>query len=282
MGTNTGRYRHNKKRNTAFLFEALIKEMAKCVLTKDTARQAKVAQIIKKHYAKDTALYKELQLYRAINETKEASQDVARRIIIEARHQASRLNSKHIFKEQSDLIRQINHNIGTGVYANFVPNYKSLASIAQLFSDATTVKKTVLLEDSLIEMMVVKPVEDVQVKAMEPIDNLVFKTFASKFNEQYSGHLRDEQREVLTRFVYSISDNGISLKAYLNEEVDRLREAVKRSYEAKEIRKDERMLSNARRVVEYLDSLHKTPLTEKEVKKILKIQELVWEVEENG
>ena len=88
-------------------------------------------------------------------------------------------------------------------------------------------------------------------------------------------HLNEEQREVLTRFVYSISDNGISLKTYLNEEVGRLRDAVKNSYEIQEIKNDERMLTNARRVVEFLDSLHQTPLTEKEVKKILRIQNIL-------
>jgi len=279
MKTKTGRYRHNKKRNTAFLFEALIKEMAKSVLEKDAKKQAMVAQIIKNHYAKETALYDELQLYRAINETKDVSENIARRIVIEARHQASSLDTKKVFKEQSDLIRKINHNLGTDVYANFVPDYKNLASIAQLFSTATPVKKAVLLEDVLVETMVVKPVEQ---ETMEPIDNLVYKTFATKFNEQYSHHLNEEQREVLTRFVYSISDNGISLKTYLNEEVGRLRDAVKNSYEIQEIKNDERMLTNARRVVEFLDSLHQTPLTEKEVKKILRIQELVREVSENG
>lgn len=279
MTTKTGRYRHNKKRNTAFLFEALIKEMAKSVLEKDTNKQAMVAQIIKNHYAKDSALYNELQLYRAINETNDVSENVARRIVIEARHQASNLDTKKVFKEQSDLIRKINHNLGTDVYANFVSDYKNLASIAQLFSTSTPVKKAVLLEDVLVETMVVKPVEQEQ---MEPIDNLVYKTFANNFNKQYSEHLNEEQREVLTRFVYSISDNGVSLKAYLNEEVGRLREAVKKSYDVQEIKNDERMLTNAKKVVEFLDSLHKTPLTEAEVKKILKIQELVREVLDNG
>ena len=56
--------------------------------------------------------------------------------------------------------------------------YKNLASIAQLFSDSTSVKKTVLLEDSLVESMVKQPVE--KVEKMEPIDNLVYKTFATK------------------------------------------------------------------------------------------------------
>jgi len=160
-----------------------------------------------------------------------------------------------------------------------VSDYKNLASIAQLFSTSTPVKKAVLLEDVLVETMVVKPVEQEQ---MEPIDNLVYKTFANNFNKQYSEHLNEEQREVLTRFVYSISDNGVSLKAYLNEEVGRLREAVKKSYDVQEIKNDERMLTNAKKVVEFLDSLHKTPLTEAEVKKILKIQELVREVLDNG
>jgi len=280
MTAKPRRYRHNKKRNTAFLFEALIKEMARCVLSKSTERQTATAQIIKSHFSKGTALYEELQLYRAINETKDVTEEIAKRIVFEARRKSSALNTKRIFKEQSDLIRKINMTLGTDVYANFVPNYKNLASIAQLFSDSASVKKTVLLEDALVESMI-KKTEPEQPK-MEPIDNLVYKTFASKFNEQYSGKLSDEQREVLTRFVYSISDNGISLKSYLNEELGRLRTAVEKSYSMEEIKKDSRMLESAKRVVGFLDSLHQTPLTEKEIKKILKVQELVREVADNG
>lgn len=280
MTEKTRRYRHNKKRNTAFLFEALVKEMARCVLRKDGKRQTATAQIIKEHFTKGSALYEDLQLYRAISETKDVSEEVARRIVFEARRKSSMLNTRLVFKEQSDLIRKINMTLGTDVYANFVPNYKNLASIAQLFSDNTSVKKTVLLEDTLVESMLEKP--QVEETKMEPIDNLVYKTFATKFNEQYSGKLSDEQREVLTRFVYSISDNGVSLKSYLNEEVGRLRLAVESSYSMDEIQRDSRMLESAKKVVSFLDSLHKTPLTEREIKKILKVQELVREVSENG
>ena len=42
--------RHNKKRNTAFLFETLIKEMAKSVVANDSERQTKIAKIIKRHF----------------------------------------------------------------------------------------------------------------------------------------------------------------------------------------------------------------------------------------
>jgi hypothetical protein len=281
MSLKKGRYRHNKKRNTAFLFEALVKEMAKCVLSKDASRQAQAAQLIKKHFAKGTALYEELQLYRAINETKEVSTDVARRIIIEARHQSEKLDRKKVFKEQSGLIRKVNHSLGSEVYTNFVPSYKNLASIAQLFADTTPVKKMVLLEDTLVEGMTIKKPE-VAKRDMDHVDSLVYKTFAKRFNEQYSDKLQNEQREVLTRYVFSMSDNGVSLKSYLNEEVERLRTALEASYTLDEIKKDDRMLENAKKVVGFLDSLQTTPLTEKEIEKILKVQELVKEVHSNG
>ena len=75
MTTKTRRYRHNKKRNTAFLFETLIKEMAKSVMAKDAKRQTQAAQLIKNHFSKGTALYSELQLYRAISETKDVTEE---------------------------------------------------------------------------------------------------------------------------------------------------------------------------------------------------------------
>ena len=280
MSERKARYRHNKKRNTAFLFEALVKEMAKAVLEKNTERQTQVAQLIKQHFKKGTGLYEELRAYRAINETKDVDAQTAHRIIAEARYQHSRLNEKAIFNEQSNLIRKINHNLGAEVYANFVPNYKSLASIAQMFSGAASAKEVILLEDYLVETMVKK--DEPSNTEMQPIDNLVYKTFAKKFNEQYAGTLQEEQREVLTRFIFSMSDNGISLKSYLNEEIERLRNAVVASYDIPEIKNDERMLSNAHMVVEFLDSLQKNPLDEKQVKKILKVQQLVREVNNDG
>ena len=39
--------KHNKKRNTAFVYEALIREMSKAVLVGDKALQNKVLEILK-------------------------------------------------------------------------------------------------------------------------------------------------------------------------------------------------------------------------------------------
>ena len=42
--------RHNKKRNTAFIYESLIVEATVSVLKKDTERQDKAVNIIKKYF----------------------------------------------------------------------------------------------------------------------------------------------------------------------------------------------------------------------------------------
>ena len=180
----TRKSKHNKKRNTAFLFEALIKEMAKSVISKDEERQRTAAQIVKKHFAKGTALYEELQLYKAILETKETTENIAKRVVLEATLRYNNINHRKIFTEQSDLIRQINYNLGNEVYSNFVPSYKNIATVAQMFSNLTPVSEKVLLEDKVVEFMIRKE-EKTEPETLEPIDNLVFKTFAKKFNEQY-------------------------------------------------------------------------------------------------
>ena len=61
--------KHNKKRNTAFLYETLVKELTKAVVEKDSYKKAKILDTIKEFFSKGSLLRKELELYQAINET---------------------------------------------------------------------------------------------------------------------------------------------------------------------------------------------------------------------
>lgn len=144
------KFKHNKKRNTAFLFETLIKEMAKSVVANDSERQTKIAKIIKRHFTKRGVLYKDLQSYKVLMELKEAESDFAKRIISEVRRDRDRLNTQNIFSEQSKLIKRINVELGQEVYSNFVPNYKTMATIGQLFADNVSPNEKVILEDKLL------------------------------------------------------------------------------------------------------------------------------------
>ena len=274
------KFKHNKKRNTAFLFETLIKEMAKSVVANDSERQTKIAKIIKRHFTKRGVLYKDLQSYKVLMELKEAESDFAKRIISEVRRDRDRLNTQNIFSEQSRLIKKINVELGQEVYSNFVPNYKTMATIGQLFADNVSPNEKVILEDKLLTEMT-KAEEKTEKEILEHLDSIAYKTFTNKFNKAYAGKLHEEQQQVVSKYIYSVSDNGISLKTYLNEEVGRLRDEVRASLNAEEINADPEMVKKTEQVLEFLDSLTETKLDEPAIKKIMQIQGLVREVETN-
>lgn len=274
------KFKHNKKRNTAFLFETLIKEMAKSVVANDSERQTKIAKIIKRHFTKRGVLYKDLQSYKVLMELKEAESDFAKRIISEVRRDRDRLNTQNIFSEQSKLIKRINVELGQEVYSNFVPNYKTMATIGQLFADNVSPNEKVILEDKLLTEMT-RAEEKTEKEILEHLDSIAYKTFTNKFNKAYAGKLHEEQQHVVSKYIYSVSDNGISLKTYLNEEVGRLREKVEASLDSKEISSDPEMVKKTEQVLEFLNSLTETKLDEAAIKKIMQIQGLVREVETN-
>ena len=59
------KFNHNKKRNTAFLYEMLIKELTKAAIKKDFEKRASVMKIIETFFSKDTILGKELKIYKS-------------------------------------------------------------------------------------------------------------------------------------------------------------------------------------------------------------------------
>ena len=61
--------KHNKKRNTAFLFEVLIRELAKTMISKDEDRKKTIVSMIKENFKGNTLLAKDLDLYKSILDT---------------------------------------------------------------------------------------------------------------------------------------------------------------------------------------------------------------------
>ena len=88
------------------------------------------------------------------------------------------MNKNGIFKEQSELIKKINTTLSKGVFSNFMPNYKDLATIGQIFNDSTPIKSRVLLENKLVEKL--SSEEPATKREMQPVDNIVYKTFVNK------------------------------------------------------------------------------------------------------
>jgi hypothetical protein len=269
------KFKHNKKRNTAFLYESLIKECARSLVKREENKTDIISSMIKESFKSDTALGRELKLYRDIGEVKCVDVYTAERLIEETRKEYDNLDKEEIFEKQSALIDSINKQLGKDVFNNFVPNYKNLATIAQIFSK-NGVKDRILLERKLISSMVSGKHKGAQ-KSMTHINGLVYKTFINNFNEKYSKALSERQSVLLAKFVTSFSDNGLALKAYLNEEVPKLKSEIISLKEKNEIKSDGSMVKKADEVLELLESFKKVRIDRSLITKILKIQQLIEE-----
>jgi hypothetical protein len=60
--------KHNKKRNTAFIYETLSRELTKAIVDKNDSRKRTVLAIIKEGFGGDAILAKELSLYNYLLE----------------------------------------------------------------------------------------------------------------------------------------------------------------------------------------------------------------------
>ena len=167
------RLKHNKKRNTAFVYEALIRELTKSVVKNNKYKQNKIVSIMKEHFAQGTELSKELDVYKSIYETTDLEKNVAEKVITEAKNKYSSLNKGTIFKEQSALINKINKTLSKSIFNNFVPNYKNIATVYSIFQDALPIKDRVLLEENILEQMSASA--EIPQQDQQPIDNIVYR-----------------------------------------------------------------------------------------------------------
>ena len=271
--------RYNKKRNTAFVYEALIREGTSAILQQDDERRSNVVSVIKKYFKPGTILRKDLECYQSLYENQVADKDDCKSILKEARIQKSFLNPEILFKEQTSLIHDINKEIKADVFGNFVPNYKSLANIYQMFSFSSSPKEKVLIEKLVIGNMLI---EETAQEAVVQIDDIVIESFVKKFNEKYDKELLQEQKTLLNLYIKSFVDNSLEFKIYLNKEIARLKEGMKSAKTLDDFAADPDMLKKASQVLNKLDSFKETEINENIILSVLKIQSLHKETMEDG
>ena len=271
------KFRHNKKRNTAFLFEALVKELTKSIVKNDLQTKEKIISLIKENFKKDSILAKELKIYKSLLESKNLSNRVAEKLIYEARREYKSLDREVVFEAQSRLINQINKTLSRNIFSNFVPQYKNIATIYQLFSEEDGPKKRVLLEEKVIQQLSA-PTEVLKEKII-PTDKLVFSTFTKNFNSIYSKNLQEDQRALLNKYITSFSDNGIEFKIFLNEEVGRLKNEMTQSLRSESVKGNPLILEKTQKVIQTIEEFKNTEITSSMIQKIMKIQSLVKEIQ---
>jgi len=272
------KFKHNKKRNSAFLYEVLIQELTKAVFEKNEEKQNKIVILVKESFSRNSMMYKELKLYHALTHTKNVNILTAEKIINEVKIRHRDLDKKILMSEQNKLARKVRNLFSNEVFSNFIPNYKNLASVEQIFNNKVSIKSKILLENELVDKMSSNKTNS----KMVPIDNIVYKSFVKRFNDEYGTKLLQEQKLLLNKFIASFHNNGIELKAYLNEEVGRLKTSLKKSFLKKEFISDSQMLENGRKVLKTLESYQQLKPNKEMVEEIIKIQGLVKELQSNA
>ena len=267
--------KHNKKRNTAFIYEVLVREIIKQTINKNTKKRDIAIEVIKERFKKGAELRKELELYKAIMETKNLNERVAEKLMFETKKQYSQLDQEKIFKEQNGAISSINKKLSKDVFNNFVPNYKNLATLSQIFGATLNPKTKILLETKMINSM---SVVSSSITEKDKVPSLVMKTFTERFNETYKD-LLEEQKTLLSHYVSSFQDDGAELRFFANEEVGRLKKIVEASHTLQEVQDDDQLKEKLHDVQQILDAFNKQPLNNEAFLRILKLQSLADELQ---
>tara|TARA_R110000822_G_scaffold102443_2_gene228817 strand:- start:1214 stop:2044 length:831 start_codon:yes stop_codon:yes gene_type:complete len=267
--------KHNKKRNTAFLYEALVRELTKSVISSNSTRSKIVKTILKEHFRSGRVLFNELGCFTALTDRSNLDRYTAEKMIFRAKSEYDNLNQQEIFKEQSTVIKKVNTELGKEVFNNFVPDYKSYATLAQIFGTKIPVKNRVIMEQKIIETLT-SPEEERE--EMQPVDNLVVKSFTERFNKEYT-ELLPEQKELLNRFITSFNESEVDFRLYAGKELKRIQEDVQASLKLPDVREDEEMVENTKKVLGEISKFNVTNLGEQQILKLLKLQKLAREYE---
>ena len=269
--------KHNKKRNTAFLYEALVRQMTKQVLEENDKGREEIVSIIKHFFTKGRPLAEELKLYRTVINSSQVKPSILEKIIAETKNNHSRLNHNDIFDQQGKLISVINRKFGKDFYNSPVPDYRNLASIAAIFNTNTPIRTKVLLENNLIKVLSESPTVATDHGEMSGT-SVLMNTFLGKFNDKYD-NLLEEQKCLLNTYIISMADDGLSMKAFLNEEISRLESIIKESLKMQELQADEDMKKGTHKVLSLIEELKSKPVSQEDLSILLKIQTLAREVQ---
>ena len=262
--------KHNKKRNTAFVYETLINEVSKASMYNLQERKNQALNVLKTFFCKGAPLREELEIYKSFEGLEDLDADTIEKIIFEAKAYASKLNADVIYESQTKIIDVINKKLGAESWNSFVRDYKRMATINQVVFNKTNPKKQVFVEKRLFELLTKK--DEASEKPFPNVNNLALKTFLQKFNSQYSSTLDENQKILLNKYVSSYKDQGLELNMFLYNEIDRLKEEVQKQID----KTDE--TSRLSLIIEKINSYQNKKVDKKLITEVIKMQSLVHEL----
>ena len=274
------KFKHNKKRNTAFLYESLVRELIKNVMRKDEVKKQTTIELMKRYFHAGSPLGKELKLYKALYETTNLQPIDAEKLLHEAKMAYfgyGFASPQQIHDEQSQLIAAVNKKLSPEVFSNFVPNYKSLATIQQIFSKEMSLPSRIMLERKVLDDLCSKKPIVEQKEEKIKLNDLIVKTAIKTFNKKYEG-LNENQKKLISKFVTRDEETEPELRFFVAEEFARIKDKLSTSINIREFKEDKLMQEKAKKTLSLISETIKKDIDEEGVALLLKLQELEKEL----
>lgn len=217
---------HNKKRNVGIIYEQIMSFICERLMEDSQIEAQKAINIVKENFNKNSQLYKEFKLFKALSETHNITDNLANLIISEAKSACNNMfDSQKLEKEKSKLIKDLNYAFGKGViFEQNVSNYKIYATIQTLLNewrnndndfDKITEYEIVLHESltkkqSKITEEVVQP-NNLTRKLMKEIFDKKYNSVLSASQKRLINLYTNEKDEVVTEAFLSIKNNCLEL-----------------------------------------------------------------------
>ena len=224
--------KHSKFKNTAILFELLVKQITQEVLSNSTKNISE--KIIKEFFSSNKELAKELKLYNQIVKEKYSSIDDAKLFLEEVSKERTKLDENKLNKEKYNLIKTIKESYDLDKFlSSNLQNYKLLASVYKVF-EAKTMGRKVEIRDfiesnnTILEHVTHKRISAKQADTLyesfkqqsEDLRLLTYKLLIENFNKKYS-NLDDSQKGLLREFINNVT-NTSTFPKFIEEETKKV------------------------------------------------------------
>ena len=225
--------KHNKIKNTAFLYECLTRQITSDVLSNNDPSPA--LAIVKEFFKPTTILGKELVLYKALTSKKLKNEGKINYLVDSVLRERAKLNYSEMRRAKYNLVKKITEKYDLkDFFRTRISNYRDIASVYKLFEiqhnsnpfEETEIRFVVM--ENLKEKDVPKSnkqsvVEKFQ-KESKDLRLLSYKILVDKFNQKYS-NLNESQRGLLQAYISNIS-NTSTLKDFMAEEIKKLKNEI--------------------------------------------------------
>jgi hypothetical protein len=224
--------KHSKFKNTAILFELLVKQITHEVLSNSTKNVSE--KIIKEFFSSNKELAKELKLYNQIVKEKYSSINDAKLFLEEVANERIKLDENKLNREKYNLIKTIKESYDLDKFlSSNLQNYKLLASVYKIFETKTLGRKVeirdfidsnnTILEHITNKRIATKPADTLYEsfkQQSEDLRLLTYKLLIENFNKKYS-NLDDSQKGLLREFINNVT-NTSTFPKFIEEETKKV------------------------------------------------------------